>query len=514
MEITPWAKVGGLADVLSGLPAAQARAGDRPTVVVPAHGGGTWPREQARPLPGPSPRFTLGGVEFRADLSRLEHPGGFEVVLVGNPALYDRREIYGPDRPAAGYPDAIVRRALLARAALYLALLGGRLPDVVHAHDAASALVIPLLDALRSTPLQHARSVFSIHNLGYLEGFPAESFRYSGLASTDGGMPPTCELHGAFSAIKAAVILADRIQTVSPTYAREVTEDPSIGGPLGALLRARGSDFTGVLNGVDLDEWNPRTDRHIAAPFDSGGMAGREACRRDLWELASFLPARRGEPEPVVVGVVSRLAYQKGLDILAAAIPTLVKEGFRFALVGTGEAGLEDDLLRLGLAHPGLVWTALNPAEGMARRLFAGSDIFCVPSRYEPCGLTQQYALLYGSIPVVRRTGGLADTVSPEVGFLFDGVDPESLAAAVLRAGAAARDPRRRSAMQAAGMSRGRSWDEAARELRSRVYEGREDPRHGAFRRTRRSGPARTAPVQAPVSRRRAAPPSFRRPAP
>jgi hypothetical protein len=181
-------------------------------------------------------------------------------------------------------------------------------------------------------------------------------------------------------------------------------------------------------------------------------------------------PRPPGRGEPVIVGVVSRLVHQKGLELLVEVIPGLVEEGFRFAVVGTGEPDLEDAFLALGRDLPGRVWAALDPGQRVASKIYGGSDLFCVPSRYEPCGLTQQYALLYGSIPVVRRTGGLADTVDESVGFLFDEMDPEALARALRRAAGAVRHHETRVALQVAGMDRGLSWDDVAALIRRQVY--------------------------------------------
>ncbi|HXI02531.1 MAG TPA: glycogen/starch synthase, partial [Candidatus Saccharimonadales bacterium] len=475
MELAPWAKEGGLADVLSGLPAAQQRAGDKPVVVVPRHGCGSWDESAIRPVPGGTLKIRLGRVEFPVELGRIEHPGGFDVILVRNDELFDREGIYHQPHASGVFHDALVRRSTLCHAALYYALRATGIPDVIHAHDAAAALTIPLLSyRFQPTPLQHARKVFSIHNLAYLEQHPLEALPYADLPLEEAYPMGPLEFWGTFSGMKAGIVLADRILTVSPTYAREIVEDPEIAGPMHGVIHSRRDALVGILNGVDRKVWNPATDRHLAAPYGAANLEPREACRKELLEMTGLDGASGGGPDgaPVVVGVVSRLVHQKALELLVEAIPALASDGFRFAVVGTGEPDLEDAFLDLSRRLPGRVWTALDPGEPVARKVFAGSDLFCVPSRYEPCGLTQQYALLYGSIPVVRRTGGLADTVDETVGFLFDELSPNVLAGTLRDAAGAVRDPDRRLGMQKAGMARGRSWDDVAAEIRERVYLG------------------------------------------
>jgi len=471
MELAPWAKVGGLADVLAGLPGAQAAQGDEVEVVIPYHTCADWPENQIRPLPNGAFTLDLGGLEVRVELLLLHHPGGFRVILVRNPDLYDRHGIYHEPHSADRFGDALIRRSTLCHAALRYALLDGRPWDVIHAHDAAGALTVPLAHyRFRETALGRARRVFTVHNLGYLESHPLDSLHFAGLPREDAYPGGPLEFWGGFSALKAALIYADRILTVSPTYAREVLEDPAIGGPMQGVVQSRREVWTGILNGIDRKTWNPAADPHLVAGFDARDFGGREACRRELRELAALEPRRAGEPEVVVVGVVSRLVHQKGLDMLAESIPSLVRQGLRFAVVGTGEPDLEDRFSALACEHPGGVWTSLDSREPVARKVFAGSDLFCVPSLYEPCGLTQQYALLYGSTPVVRRTGGLADTVDQEVGFLFDPPRADELARTLKEGAEAVRNKARHRPMQVAGMGRGRSWESVADEIRGRVY--------------------------------------------
>lgn len=471
MELAPWAKVGGLADVLAGLPSAQASRGDDVTVVVPHHTCADWPQAGLRPVDGGAFTLDLGGLPVSVELTSFEHPGGFRVVLVGNHSLYDRHGIYHEPHSADRFGDALIRRATLCHSALRFALMDGPGWDVVHAHDAAGALTISILRYLhRETELRDATSVFTVHNLGYLESHPLESLHFTCLPAADAYPGGPLEFWGGFSALKAALLHADRIHTVSPTYAREVLEDPVIGGAMHGVIRGRADALTGILNGIDRRTWNPATDPHLAARFEPAGMEGREACRRELSGMAGFDAADPGEPAPVVVGVVSRLVHQKGLDMLAEAIPSLASRGLRFAIVGTGEPDLEDRFTALAAERPGRVWARLDPREGIARKVFAGSDLFCVPSLYEPCGLTQQYALLYGATPVVRRTGGLADTVDPAVGFLFDPPKTEELARTLLEAADLVRDAARHRPMQIEGMGRGRSWEEVAAEIARRVY--------------------------------------------
>jgi starch synthase len=306
--------------------------------------------------------------------------------------------------------------------------------------------------------------VFTIHNLAYQglcdpgilgrAGLPEALFRMEDLG-----------FFGRVSFLKAGILYADAVTTVSPRYAREI-QTPEFGCGLDGLLRARSSRLKGILNGIDETSWNPETDPAIARPFGPDDLSGKLSCKNDLLETFGLVGP---EADPPVIGLVSRLAGQKGLDLLAEAVENLVALGVRIVILGEGEAPLERLLLAAQIRHPGKIGLKIAYDDRIARKIFAGSDLFLIPSRYEPCGLTQMYSQRYGAIPVVRAVGGLDDTVEEfrprtgrGTGFKFSESSPGALVAAVRRALAAWKNPETRRKLQRNGMSRDFSWTRSA----------------------------------------------------
>jgi starch synthase len=364
------------------------------------------------------------------------------------------------------WTDNLQRFALLGWVAAHLAggeLDPGWMPAVVHAHDWHAAMTCAYMAAHPGTT---AASVFTIHNLAYQGLFAHAEFAQLGLPSAfmrSHGL----EYHGQLSFMKAGLTYARRITTVSPTYAREIATH-EFGCGLDGVIRSRHGELSGILNGVDTAVWDPATDTALPAFYDAQALAGKARCKAALQRELGLAVA----PEAPVFGVVSRLTAQKGLDLVLAALPALLAGGAQLALQGSGDAALEAAFTEAARAHPGQVAARIGYDEVFAHRLIAGSDLILVPSRFEPCGLTQLYGLRYGTLPMVRRVGGLADTVvdatddtlahGQATGFAFGPATPAALESAIARALALHRDPLRWQAVMRTAMSQDFGWSGAA----------------------------------------------------
>lgn len=415
-ELEPLARTGGLGDVVESLSLALAELGLDVLVVTPRYGvtrlplrTARWPeRVPARWGWGPEDVRSLGVVEL--DPARFASGGVRRVCALDDAELFGAREgIYGDRRGA--FDDNALRFAVMSRGALEVAdrvWRGG--PDVIHAHDWHAAFAVIYARLVMGERWARIPSVFTVHNLqfqgvldeGWLDRLhlPRAAFR-----------PEVLWHEGKINLLKGATALADRVTTVSPTYAREIL-GPEAGFGLDLHLRAHASKLVGIQNGIDLARWDPRTDGALAARFDE--RTAKTQRRRDKRALEEELGLEPGEGP--LFGLVARLTWQKGLDLLLPLVPELVDRGARFALVGEGERTFEDELTWLAGAHPGRVAARIAFDPALSRRVYAGSDFFLVPSRFEPCGLTQMYAMRYGAVPIVTDVGGLHDTVEPIVG--------------------------------------------------------------------------------------------------
>ncbi|WP_425259618.1 glycogen synthase GlgA [Rubrivivax sp. RP6-9] len=459
-EVFPLVKTGGLADVVAALPAAQAEQGADVRLLLPGLPPVLEAVQGARTIIDIGACF--GALRVRLLLARM--PGtGLPVYVVDAPYLYRRGGSPYQDSQGEEWPDNLQRFALLGWVAAHLAAEDADpqwVPDIVHAHDWHAAMACAFM--AEHTPTA-AASVFTVHNLAFQGLFAMHDWAMLGLASRLMS-PAGLEFHGQLSFMKAGLKFADRVTTVSPTYAREITTH-EFGCGLDGVIRGRGADVCGILNGIDCEIWNPATDAAIAARYDAERLAGKAQCKRAL-QAELGLDTEAGA---LVLAVVSRLTAQKGLDLVLAALPELVRQGVQFAVQGTGEPALEAAFRMAQQAHPGRVHVHIGYDEARAHRLVAGADVIAVPSRFEPCGLTQMYGLRYGTLPVVRRVGGLADTVidldaQPDgTGFCFDAATPLALAQAVQRAVRRhADEPAWRAAMVRA-MAAPLSWAQPAR---------------------------------------------------
>jgi len=309
-------------------------------------------------------------------------------------------------------------------------------------------------------------SLFTIHNAGYHGLFPAETLADIGLAGTEDFNPDGIEFFGKVCFLKGGLNYAEALNTVSPTYAREI-QTPEYGFGLDGVLRARSNILSGILNGVDYGEWNPETDPAIAARYSASDLSGKRACKQDLVNTFGLPAAAMDAP---LIGIVSRFTSQKGADIIAEAADGLVHEGYYLAALGTGEAHYEELFRAMAARHPSRISVGIGFDNSIAHKIEAGADMFLMPSRYEPCGLNQIYSLKYGTVPVVRATGGLDDTIEAGTGFKFWQYSGHALAGALHAAREAFADADGWRTIMRAGMAKDFSWSVSAAEY-ARLYE-------------------------------------------
>jgi starch synthase len=455
-EVAPWSKTGGLGDVAGALPRSLAARGHAVGVVTPRYGSIDPHKAGFRRLEKP---LVVRGEPCTLWVKK----GTVTVYLVEHERFFgSRRGLYGDGHHDWG--DNAERFAYLARAALALPGALGLAPRIVHANDWQAGLIPFLLrqEHGHDPALAGARTVFTIHNLAYqgifpksvvpVLGLPWDVFRYEAM-----------EFHDQLSFMKAALAFADRITTVSPTYAREIVT-PDGGANLDALLRHRGRDLSGILNGIDAHEWDPSRDPHLPTHFSAAELDGKAANKAAL-QRELGLAVR---PDVPLLAMISRLAEQKGVDLVAAALPGLVAGDVQVALLGSGDRRYEEAFARLGRERPDRVAARIGFDEGLAHRIEAGADLFLMPSRFEPCGLNQMYSLRYGTVPVVRAVGGLEDTVEDYdgwkrgTGFKFHGYSPQALALAVRRALDVYRDRAAWRGLVLRGMAEDNSWERSA----------------------------------------------------
>jgi 1,4-alpha-glucan branching enzyme len=467
-EAVPYVKVGGLADVAGALPAALAAMGLRVTVILPGYRSISRERFLVRTV-AEDLSVLIGARRVRFSLLEASSPApGVRVLLVGEPGFFDRDGVYVDPATGAEYPDTGERFVFFTKAALESLRVLGDPVDILHAHDHQTALAPAYLELLykRDPTLGLAASVYTLHNLGYQGIHPPEILDAAGFGRDQFHVGSPFEYHGKVNFMKVGIHFADKVNTVSERYAEEICRDEDIGAGLGGVLRDREGDFSGILNGIDVEEWNPASDPHLPGPFDASDLSGKREAKAELLRRAGFDAERIDEP---LVGVISRLVDQKGVDLIAAALPRLLELGIDLVVLGTGLPKYEKFFVEAAAKHAGRVAVFLKFDNALAHLIEAGADMFLMPSLYEPCGLNQMYSLRYGTVPIVRETGGLADTVSDDdstrgggVGFSFRPYDASALVDAAARAVSAYRDPARWMRIVVNGMARDNSWGASA----------------------------------------------------
>jgi starch synthase len=435
-EMQPFAKTGGLGDVANALTQALAQHGTDVCVYLPAYTSvlewckahGLKPRHVELPYPmqilDAAYPLVYGEVRW----------GGVQLVLVGNDAFYARPHPY-LTAEKLDYPDNLARYAFFCRAVAEHLIVRGGGCDILHLNDWQTALLAAYLPQQYSVRLPRPpRTVLTIHNLGYQGVFPVDDFPATGLDWRHYNADEF-EFYGRVDLLKGGLVHADALTTVSPTYAEEI-QTAEYGHGLDGVLRGQRAKLTGILNGIDPAEWNPESDPHLYAHYGAADLAGKARCKADLQRRLG-LPLR---PRSLLLGCISRFDRQKGIQLLLDAFPDLSALDLQLAVLGSGSHELEEAARRLALRYPEQVAVEVGFDEPLAHLIEAGSDLFAMPSRYEPCGLNQMYSQRYGTIPVVRATGGLRDTVADysagaaASGFVFSDPTPAALAATVHRA--------------------------------------------------------------------------------
>ncbi len=464
-EVAPLIKTGGLADVAGALPAALRALGHDVRVVLPYY---RQLRERGIAVDGPL-SATFLPIGERAEELRVWRSleGAVPTYLLEIPAAFERGSIYGDG-------DDNRRFILFSRGVLALMQQQREVdrwqPDVVHTHDWHAALVANYLQTYYAYTFGHIASVFTIHNLQYQGQCSPETLGVAGLSERgliENGMGPGTA--GSFNFMARGITYSDVITTVSPTYAQEIMTG-EYGERLDGLLRSRRNRVTGILNGIDTAAFDPATDTNLAANFDATNVSPKLACKRALQVEMGLAPSNTTP----LLGIVSRLVEQKGLDLLDAAIPWLMLQtDAQLVVLGSGQPYLQDAMQRHAAAHPGRIAVRIGFDAGLAQRIYGGSDAFLMPSRFEPCGLGQMIALRYGSVPIVRATGGLNDTVREGWdgnGFVFHQYEARHFIDAIDRALQAYREARNWAILRERGMRENNSWEHAAEQYGG-VYE-------------------------------------------
>ncbi len=486
-EATPFAKTGGLADVAGALPLELARLGHQVWLVIPrygtidgaAHGFKEWKRLTVPTASGP-----VKAVIEQGDLSCPQAPPDCQVsvLAVRYDPYFGREGLY--QESGIDYPDNLERFAFFCRAVMELLLLLGKTaaspPTLLHAHDWQTALCPVYLRTLYAgrPEIRGLRSLMTVHNLGYQGIFPAKVYPKTGLGP-ELFTPATLEFFGSLNLLKGGLAFADFLTTVSPTYSREI-QTTEFGFGLEGVIREQRDRLVGIVNGIDVEIWNPATDPVLPARYSVSDLTGKRVCKTEL-QREMKLPVR----DVPLLAVVSRLTAQKGVDLVADILPELMELDLHITILGTGDPSDEARFRSLRARYPEKIGLRIGFDEDLAHRIEAGADMFLMPSRYEPCGLSQLYSLRYGTVPIVRRTGGLADTVVPyspsavregrATGFAFGEATPEALLTAVLLALHVYENRSEWRSLIEAGMRTDASWAKSAQsyaELYRRVGGG------------------------------------------
>jgi starch synthase len=464
-EVVPFAKTGGLADVAGALPKALKGLGCDVRLVMPLYQAVRREKHSLIKIWENLP-IPLGPVQLPADVyeGRLEE--GLPIYFIEREEFYDRGHLYGSSK--GDYFDNDSRFVYFSQGTLSAVQFLGFQPDIIHCHDWQTGLIPAYVHFRRGREsfFQKTATVFTIHNMAYQGSFPKEIIELAGLPG-ESFTPSGLEFWGKVNLLKAGIVYSQIITTVSPKYSREI-QTPEYGCGLEGILSYRKDDLYGIVNGVDYDLWNPETDPFLAAHYTPQDLSGKKACKKDLLNQYHLPENRMDYP---VVGIISRLADQKGFDLLAEIMDRFLKEDLSLVVVGTGEEKYHDLFTHLAEQHPEKIGICLNFDNVLAHKIEAGSDLFLMPSLYEPCGLNQIYSLKYGTIPVVRATGGLDDTIIPfdpktgkGTGFKFKRYQAGELWEALQRALAVYKNKPQWTHLMKNAMAQDFSWKSSAKE--------------------------------------------------
>lgn len=460
-EMYPFSKTGGLGDVMGALPPALARMGVPTTVFTPYYGTLRTAKFDLQPVltncvvgyPWAPITVNVVGTQYR----------NVTLYFLQRSEYFDRKNYYNDHY--GDYFDNAERFIFFCRAVLAVIRQLGEAPDIIHAHDWQTALLPAYLHFLRqSDPFwSNTKSLITIHNIAFQGRFSSRLFENCGLPMEAWNMDGV-EYYGDFNFLKAGIAYADRITTVSPSYAREILTE-RFGFGLDGILRHRERDLLGILNGADYCIWDPKKDRFLIAPYGKGDMTGKSACKRDLLERLGLSPSLMNRP---VLGFVGRLRGQKGINLLLDILPQLMALDIGVVILGEGSLRYEGAVQAMAAQYPGKIHAAVSYTEDLAHRIQAGCDIFLMPSRYEPCGLTQMYALRYGTPPVASSMGGLRDTIVPypnthSTGFTFIKIDPEDFYRSIADAVGLWENKDAWGDMVNRGMSQAFTWEKSGR---------------------------------------------------
>jgi starch synthase len=476
-ECVPFSKTGGLADVVGALPRALANLGHQVSVYLP--------RYRQSKLPDPQTVVRSITVPFDdkyrfCSVVTTGNSGGVRFYFVDYPPYFDREALYGTS--AGDYPDNAERFALFSRAVLEASKVLG-VPHVFHCHDWQSALLPVMLRTLyaEDPAFVEVATTFTIHNMGYQGLFPPDILPLL-MLPWDLLTISKMEFFGQVNFLKGALVFSDFITTVSKKYSLEI-QTTEYGFGLEGVLRNRAATVTGILNGVDYDEWSPQTDKFAVAKYSPQDLSGKVQCKQDLLKAFGVMDA---DPKLPVIGIVSRFAAQKGFDLIAQIMDRLAREEMIVVALGTGDKPYEEMFQRLNKQFPNKIAVKVAYDNVLAHKIEAGADMFLMPSRYEPCGLNQIYSLKYGTVPIVRATGGLDDTIEPwdartgkGTGFKFTEYTGEALLATIKQALLAFRDQSSWQTLMRNGMGRDFSWGASAREY-GKIYDRVRQTRAGA----------------------------------
>ena len=473
-EVDPFAKTGGLADVAGALPKALASLGHDVRVVMPLYQQVPRERFNLRPT-AVTVSIALGTRALEGRVWEAVLPKSRVVTyFIEQPELFHREGLY--QLQGKDHPDNLARFSFFAQAALHALPRLGWQPEVIHCHDWQTALMVPHLrrGAIgQESFFASIGTVFTIHNLAYQGLFPKDQWPLTQLPETSFSINGL-EFYDQINCLKGGLVCAGMLTTVSPTYAREI-QTKEFGCGLDGVLLTRAGDLVGILNGIDPDEWGPTADPHVTAQYSVDALAGKALCKQAL-QRRQRLP----EQHDLLIGMIQRLAEQKGIDIFVEALEALMTLPIQIVILGTGDPKYHAQLQQAAATFPGRLSVSLAFDNALAHQIEAGAEAFLMPSRFEPCGLNQMYSMRYGTVPIVKRVGGLADTVvdvTPETsraktatGFVFNEHSAAALIGAVKRALAAFRDHALWNQLVQSGMRQDFSWDHSAREYVS-VYE-------------------------------------------